>query len=119
MNVYKNKKFFLYLISLILVFSVILTLIILKKVNYPWLVGYFLGISCSWSGFFYNQFLVKKLLSTIDPFLYLMLFILKLGIYIVPFLISFYLQNIVSPIGILIGLYGVFLLPFIKNKTNN
>ncbi|ASP27818.1 hypothetical protein SCORR_v1c00430 [Spiroplasma corruscae] len=118
MNLIKNKIFFLYLVVSILVFSVFLTLILYKELDYPWLVGYFLGIACFWSGFFYNQFISKKLIKSLDPFLYAMLFISKLGIYIVPFLISFYLQDFISPIGIIIGFNGLIFMPFIQNMIS-
>ncbi|AKX33711.1 hypothetical protein SLITO_v1c00430 [Spiroplasma litorale] len=114
MNLKKVKLFFLYLTTSILVFFVLLTLLLLKKINYPWLVGYFLGIACCWSGFFYNQFIIRKFIINLDPFFYSTLLILKLGIYIVPFLISLYLQNFINPIGIIIGYNGIIFAPFIN-----
>jgi hypothetical protein len=57
----------------------------------------------------------NKLLKTENYFLYYFFYLLRIGIYVIPFLLAFSIPaNVFSWVGILLGLVPVVFLPFFK-----
>ncbi|WP_041618747.1 MG406 family protein [Spiroplasma taiwanense] len=116
MLVFKNKNYYIYLLLFLLVLLILSVLNSLKYINFSWTLGYLLGFFFTTLSIFCISFASKELTRNQNPFNYLFFSILRLGIYFVPFLISFYLPNFFSIFGILIGFLNLFFLPFLVKK---
>ncbi|WP_422398129.1 MG406 family protein [Spiroplasma endosymbiont of Diplazon laetatorius] len=99
----KNKRTIIYLslISMILILLSILTLS--KVVDYSFITGYVLGSCFLHISFIFMKLATKDLTNNLNPYNYVFLSTTRIGFYIVPFLISFYLHNIFSVYGVLIA----------------
>ncbi|ALD65960.1 MG406 family protein [Spiroplasma cantharicola] len=99
----KNKGKII-LISLVSMITCLLTiLVLLKLVNYSLVTGYLLGSCFLYISLFFMKLAIKNLIDTLNPYNYMFIITLRIGFYIVPFLISFYLPNLFSIYGLVIA----------------
>ncbi|AUB31113.1 MG406 family protein [Spiroplasma floricola] len=98
---FKNKRtiIFLTFISIILVLISILTLF--KVVDYTFITGYILGSIFLYISFIFMKLSIKDLTANLNPYNFMFFSTLRVGFYIVPFLISFYLPIIFNIYGLL------------------
>ncbi|AUM62301.1 MG406 family protein [Spiroplasma monobiae] len=115
---FKNKKTIisLSLISMILVLLTILTL--LKVIDYTFITGYLLGTCFVYLSFIFMNLSIKNLTINLNPFNFIFFSILRIGFYIVPFLISIYLPIAFNVYGLLIA-FVINWIPsiFLKSKS--
>ncbi|WP_425288802.1 MG406 family protein [Spiroplasma endosymbiont of Cantharis lateralis] len=100
---FKNKGKII-LISLISMITCLLTILfILKLVNFSLVTGYILGSCFLFFSLFFMKLGIKNLIDNLNPYSYMFITTLRIGFYIVPFLISFYLPNIFNIYGLVIA----------------
>ncbi|QHX36300.1 MG406 family protein [Spiroplasma sp. BIUS-1] len=108
----KNKRALIVisLISIILVLLSILTLF--KVVDYTFITGYVLGTGFLYMAILFIALSTKNLTLNLNPYNFVFFSTIRIGFYIVPFLISFYLPIAFSIYGVLIA-FIVNWMPFI------
>lgn len=118
-----NKKLVInknMLISILSITGILLTMILFlvsfKVVEWSWIVGFILGTATSISAIFLINFSVKSLVAFENPYFYYFLYVIRIGIYAVPFLISIYLSAYSSIFGVAIGFINLIAIPFISFK---
>ncbi|AGJ91061.1 Hypothetical protein, predicted transmembrane protein [Mycoplasma putrefaciens Mput9231] len=107
------------------VFYVIVFVILVgtKTIKWNWLTGLILGQTTSFLGLlslFYTRELVIKYEN---PFLFYFMFLIRIGIYVIPFFLSLVLCDgkIFAYLGILIGMTSLFSWPisgYLNNKKS-
>lgn len=99
------------LLSLIILVSLVVT----KIIYWNWITGYFLGLVSSLIAMFMMKLAVKQLIKTENHYLYYFMYLLRLGVYIIPFLLAFLLPAIPFYfVGVIIGLVPIILFPFLQ-----
>lgn len=121
------KNFFIkwkkLILTLLPVYSIILTILItlgvFNKISYSWSAGFLLSVFAGTMAFICIKVSIKTLLNEQNPYLYVFFSILRLGIYVVPFLISFYLPMYINIFSVMIGLGSIILTSFFINLLAN
>ncbi|AIZ55755.1 MG406 family protein [Mycoplasma mycoides subsp. mycoides] len=107
-----NTIWWLILIIIFIVFSVI------KTLNWINLISLVIAYFCSYIAIFL-LFLTKLLIIKYqNPYLIYLMFLLRIGIYVIPLFIALLLsdENIFSYLGILIGYSSNLVIPFFIHK---
>ncbi|WP_156920192.1 MG406 family protein [Williamsoniiplasma somnilux] len=97
------------LISLI----VLLVLVGTKTIQWNWITGYLLGATAAMLAIFVMKKAVAQLMKTENHYLYYFMYVVRVGIYMIPLLLAFLFKGTPFYImGVLIGLVPVILFPF-------
>lgn len=95
---------------------VLIILVGVKTIEWNWLTGYFLGTLAAVATLTILNLATIKLIKTENYYFYYFFYVLRLGIYVAPFLCAFLIpSNIFAWQGVLIGFGPILLLPFFKN----
>ncbi|AOG60016.1 hypothetical protein SHELI_v1c00610 [Spiroplasma helicoides] len=111
----KNIKYiYMILLPIYIALTVILVVLnLFSVIDYSWIVGFIAAAAFGFASFLLLYVSSKKLAQNQNPHLYVFFSILRLGLYMVPLLISIYLPNYVSSFGVLIGFLISLIFPMI------
>ncbi|WP_425057176.1 MG406 family protein [Spiroplasma chinense] len=93
--------------------SILAVLCIFEIVGYSWITGFIIAITFGFISFICLRFAIDKIVDDQNVFTFIFLAILRIGMYMVPFLISIYLSNHINPIGVVIGFLIIVIFPVI------
>ncbi|WP_422397867.1 MG406 family protein [Spiroplasma endosymbiont of Atherix ibis] len=99
----KNKRITVFLFFILLILVLISILVLFKVVSYTFITGYILGSVFLYISFTFMKISIKDLATNLNPYNFMFFLTLRIGFYIVPFLISFYLPNIFSIYALLMA----------------
>ncbi|WP_134297063.1 MG406 family protein [Spiroplasma gladiatoris] len=111
----KNKKrILIVLLPVYVVITIALVVLsIYRVISYSWINGFILTLIIGLITYCFLVYSTKKLLETQNPFLFSFFSILRIGLYMVPFIISVYLTEYISYFGVIIGFLISLLFPMI------
>ncbi|ATG97655.1 MG406 family protein [Mesoplasma lactucae] len=125
----ENKWFYISLVLLITFTLVLLAILVACKViSWEWITGYAIAAICTTIALFGVMFSYKALVKTENYYYFIFLFILRIGLYFIPFIFSVFIPNDIFNIyGVLIGFSPIILIPLIQgfeavikdNRTTN
>ncbi|WP_338970006.1 MG406 family protein [Spiroplasma endosymbiont of Labia minor] len=105
----------LLVLSVILIsFVVVIGLFVGNLINWTWITGWAIGaivICCAWFALAKST---KMLFILENHFLYYFFFVLRTGLYFIPFLIAYEANSIFSIFGVIIGYAPFVVFPFIS-----
>lgn len=116
-NVLKKPLVIFVIVWAITLYTTLITLVIVNIISWNWFTGSIIGLIVLIIGIYFFRFSVKQLVSTENPYFYYFLYVIRIGIYAVPFLISIFANEYFSIFGVLISFSGVIFIPFL-NKLN-
>jgi len=124
LNSNKNKVLVLvYGLIVAVILLVVLLLMIFQVVNWSWLAGCLVGMMASAIGLILINKSWTVLLKTENHYLYLLFLVIRLGIYLLPFLLAFFVIDgqAFNVFGVLIGFIPLLIYPWVisLNKKIN
>lgn len=114
-----NIALFIGMLSFFTILFVVLTsLSATNVVEWKWLTGYILGFTICIFATLLIPYSIKSLVTSENPYFYVFLILLRYGLYVVPFLISIYLNSYFSFFGVCISLGMIIIYPFLRWKDS-
>jgi len=116
LNLNKNKVFVLvYGLIVTVILLVVLLLMIFQVINWAWLAGCLVSMVACAAGLIIINKSWTVLLKTENHYLYLLFLVIRLGIYLLPFLLAFFVNDgkTFNVFGVLIGFIPLLIYPWI------
>ncbi|QGS51499.1 MG406 family protein [Spiroplasma tabanidicola] len=109
-----KKNIYKYLLPVYIVSTVTLVvLLICGVIAYSWLTGFVLTLIFGLVAYIFLVYSAKKLIDHQNPYLFVFFSVLRIGLYMVPFIISIYLSEYINSFGVIIGFLISLLFPVI------